>query len=287
MAKNDFVKYIFGNWEKFIILFITSLISLVGYSFMGGSFIQLQGFNKKKEPPDLKNVEGNDPSDVQIYIAFVTYIWVLLQNELYNQIISLVNLVKKVNPIFLLLIVPMLFSIAIPLLIPFVVFIIIKAIFEKGPSSQMQPFLFPPYNVSTHFCGFCKDGGSGSFIDNWIKYPIFWILAAIKTIFILIINFIVIGIITCGGAAYIVWFLLIRPLHQNPNGDFNVLNYRDILNILLEYSNTLLFMCSVIYFMAGILYLGQPLQITVTLVFIFSVLWLLFEYLKIWYAKNK
>jgi hypothetical protein len=97
----------------------------------------------------------------------------------------------------------------------------------------------------------------------------------------------VIGIITCGGAAYIVWFLLIRPLHQNPNGDFNVLNYRDILNILLEYSNTLLFMCSVIYFMAGILYLGQPLQITVTLVFIFSVLWLLFEYLKIWYAKNK
>jgi hypothetical protein len=286
MAKNDFVKYIFGNWEKFIILFITSLISLVGYVFMGGSFIQLQELTTQSLPPTFTDAGVGD-GDMAIYIAFVKYIWDVLHIEISNQMVSLVHLVEKVHPIFLLLIVPMMFSIAIPLLIPYVVFLIVKSIFTYEPSTRMAPFLFPPFNVSTHFCVFCKEEGNGSVIDNWIKYPIFWILAAIKTIFILIINFIVLGFITGGGAAYILWFLLIRPLHQSPDGKFNIFNYREILAILLDYSNTLLFMCSIIYFMAGVLYLGQPLQITVTLVFIFSVLWLFFEYLKMWYAKKE
>jgi hypothetical protein len=283
--KNNFYTYIFGNWEKFLLLLITSIISLVGYAFMGGAFIQLK--DAAKIPAQVKLTDPKDGmGSSDLYRIFLINVYTSLEHYIKLRLNQIVSLSEFVPPTLILLLLPFVASLGVSILFPAMVIYTFFIGFTMTITDDTKWYQLPIFNIS-HFCNGCKksgqeDGGIFAFISQSFS----WWGTLLYTILLFIMNLIAFNCIAGAGALYIVWYLLLRPLYCNPEGKVDVHNYKKIITILMDYTNTLLFMCSLIYFIAGVMYLGTPLQIATALVFIVSVFWLLFEYLKAYYLKT-
>jgi len=289
MAKNDLMTYIFGDWSKFIGFVITSIISIIGVTFMGGSFLELAKVkhDTEKEEPSIEG--GRDTTQFTLYYNFLKYVTALTFHNI-DILITKISYYSAMLPkTFILFVLPVFISMSLPFIYPIILTITVLGLLYKWTSFDLKEnnftyLVIPPLYTFSSYCSICTQDITGygmlSKIFYYMKYPFFVWLAFFISLAYSFMNMLTIGSIAGFGCLYFLWFIFIRPLHRTAEGVSDYHNYMNIIRVLQEYSTTLLIICSLIYFAGSTIYLGHPLRITATVIVIVSILWLFFEYIK-------
>jgi hypothetical protein len=294
MAKNDWITYIFGKWPAFVGFLFSSIITVIGVMFMGGAFVQLRDsepFNSTK--PEIP-IDAIPKTGLALYKAFCKYILDLLFYNIQYIINTIMYYLQYIPVPILLFLLPLGVTFFLPFLFPCIVALTVIGLLisrpsdKTGTSEQTHPFrylIIPPFALFSYFCESCTKKISSYFsiegmIHLYTYIPMLWYYSMVMLMYCFA-NVISVGVISGIGWAYFIWYVFIRPLHYNIATKTNDwFHYLKIKAELAKYTSTLLIVFSLIYFTGATLYLGHPLRVTALVVFISSLLWLLYNHIK-------
>jgi hypothetical protein len=271
MITNDFIKYIFGDWAKFILFFIGCLTSLVGITFLGGSFIHAADSQELKDlaenTPDVSsNLEG-----MALYIKYYKTCWLLLKQYIAIIMFTFFNFSNNISSLITLFILPFGVIFMIPFLYPLMIGLTGIAVGTTPFSENMAPLTFPPANRA-FFCEPCVNKDTLWYWSIW--HHMGFIFSSCMRF---ALNCMVWSCIAGAGVVYLMWNVFVAPIFKYPK----------IVETVLSYSTILLILSSVLYFISCTIFLGFPLRMTSIGIFAFTILWIFFEYLKKLYINSK
>ena len=276
---NKIVPYIFGKWAKFIVVFFTCLVTIVGITFIGGNLVTT---NIKHDSSSYPNTDALPNISVYVlYFQFLYLSWEILKyviNEKTSFIISYLHDLyiqnNSLTNIFILFILPIFMNMGLPLLYPIILCLLGLGLATTSFTGGYEYFLFPPSEGWFYeSCEFGED--DGWFMSMW--KCLVYIFVFIKTCILFVFNIMAWGGIAWAGCFYLLWTLLGKPLA----------NYKEIIKNILHHSTLLLVSVVLSYFLSCFLYLGIPLKYASVGILIVSLFLVFFEYVKQRYLSLK
>lgn len=156
---NDWVTYIFGNWAGFIVFLLSSIITLIGVTFMGGAFVQLKDTQKfdgsSLKKPDIEP-HAKD-TGFKLYLGFFKFMYDLLFYHIRTIINGIMYYLGFLPISILLFLLPIGVTLFIPVIYPCMVALTVIGLLierpievkpEDGTTHHFRHLIIPPFHCS-------------------------------------------------------------------------------------------------------------------------------------------